>query len=168
MENLSVKEFLLCLFFISLNIIKFLNSFFLFQINSVDLLDKRGYLTICLYLSKEGSKILLRKPEGIRDWHEALKVRKTHFISLYFNQIYRWRYKIIDHLARIKISFCFWNINEIIFWLKLLRQKNINSCKMMILMILLSCMERVFRNYSICFMCKFKMSNLIILIDFTW
>ena len=49
--------------------------FDLLQITSVDLLDKRGYLTICLHLSKEGSKILLRKPEGIREWHEALKVR---------------------------------------------------------------------------------------------
>jgi hypothetical protein len=48
-----------------------------FQINSMDMLDKRGYLTVCLHLSKEGSKILLRKPEGIRDWHEALKVSEA-------------------------------------------------------------------------------------------
>ena len=49
----------------------------LLQISSVDLLDKRGYLTVCLNLTaKEGSRVLLRKPEGIREWHDALKVSK--------------------------------------------------------------------------------------------
>ena len=44
-----------------------------FQVDEVELLDKRGYLTISLSVAKEG-KILLRKPEGIRDWYAALKV----------------------------------------------------------------------------------------------
>ena len=44
------------------------------QVEDVDLIDKRGYLTISLTVAKEG-KILLRKPEGIREWHQALKVR---------------------------------------------------------------------------------------------
>ena len=44
-----------------------------FQVDEVELLDKRGYLTISLTVAKEG-KILLRKPEGIRDWFAALKV----------------------------------------------------------------------------------------------
>ena len=39
----------------------------------MELLDKRGYLTISLSIAREG-KILLRKPEGIRDWFAALKV----------------------------------------------------------------------------------------------
>lgn len=43
----------------------------------MDLLDKRGYLTICLSLVKEG-KIYLRRPEGIKDWFVALQVR--HFV----------------------------------------------------------------------------------------
>ena len=51
---------------------------YILQITSADLVDKRGYLTICLHLSKEGSRILLRKPEGIREWHEALKVSQKH------------------------------------------------------------------------------------------
>jgi len=38
------------------------------------LVDKRGYLTISLGLAKEG-KLLLRKPEGIKDWYQTLKVR---------------------------------------------------------------------------------------------
>ena len=42
----------------------------------VELIDKKGYLTISLSLAKEGSKILLRKPEGIREWYQDLKVRE--------------------------------------------------------------------------------------------
>jgi len=44
-----------------------------FQIIAIELLDKRGYLTISLSLAKEG-KILLRRPEGIKEWFQALKV----------------------------------------------------------------------------------------------
>ena len=44
------------------------------EIDSVELLDKRGYLTVCISLLKEG-KIYLRRPEGIRDWFNALQVR---------------------------------------------------------------------------------------------
>ena len=46
----------------------------LFQVEQVELIDKKGYLTISLSLVKEG-KILLRKPEGIREWYQDLKVR---------------------------------------------------------------------------------------------
>ena len=53
-------------------------AFFLhivFQIEDVELIDKKGYLIVSLTLSsKEGSKILLRKPEGIKDWFQAIKV----------------------------------------------------------------------------------------------
>jgi hypothetical protein len=49
-----------------------------FQIVSIELLDKRGYLTICLSLSKEG-RILLRKPEGIKEWFQAIKVKPNGF-----------------------------------------------------------------------------------------
>ena len=45
----------------------------------MELVDKRGYLTVSLALVKEG-KILLRKPEGIREWFLLLKVKiKTFF-----------------------------------------------------------------------------------------
>ena len=43
--------------------------------DEVELIDKKGYLTISLSLVKEG-KILLRKPEGIREWYQDLKVRR--------------------------------------------------------------------------------------------
>jgi len=43
------------------------------DVEEVDLLDKRGYLTICLSLNKDG-KVYLRKTEGIREWHRNLKV----------------------------------------------------------------------------------------------
>ena len=41
-------------------------------------MDKRGYLTVSLSVAREG-KILLRKPEGIREWYEALKVRQLEY-----------------------------------------------------------------------------------------
>ncbi|XP_059086329.1 uncharacterized protein LOC131883019 isoform X2 [Tigriopus californicus] len=46
------------------------------EIEDVELLDKRGYLTVSLTVAKEG-KVLLRKPEGIREWFEALKTCST-------------------------------------------------------------------------------------------
>lgn len=42
------------------------------DVDDVELLDKRGYLTICITLQKEG-KVFLRRTEGIRDWFEAIK-----------------------------------------------------------------------------------------------
>eukprot|EP00095_Tigriopus_kingsejongensis_P011317 maker-scaffold14_size734282-snap-gene-6.28 protein:Tk11317 transcript:maker-scaffold14_size734282-snap-gene-6.28-mRNA-1 annotation:"conserved hypothetical protein" len=42
------------------------------DVSEVELLDKKGYLTVSLILNKEG-KILLRKPEGIREWFASLK-----------------------------------------------------------------------------------------------
>jgi len=40
------------------------------EVENCELLDKRGYLTICLYI-KEG-KIYLRKTEGIREWYDLI------------------------------------------------------------------------------------------------
>ena len=40
------------------------------EVDHVELLDKRGYLTICVH-AKEG-KIYLRKTEGIRDWYNSI------------------------------------------------------------------------------------------------
>ena len=40
----------------------------------MELVDKKGYLTLSITLAKDG-KVLLRKPEGIRDWFEDIKVR---------------------------------------------------------------------------------------------
>jgi len=42
------------------------------EVDSIELLDKRGYLTICLILSREG-KVFLRRTEGIREWYDAIK-----------------------------------------------------------------------------------------------
>ena len=52
------------------------------EIDTVELLDKRGYLTVCVSLLKEG-KVYLRRPEGIREWFNALQVIfKSYFKSL--------------------------------------------------------------------------------------
>ena len=59
---------------------KNINSFW--QIVDVSLLDKRGYLTICLTLAAKDGKLFLRKPEGIRDWYQTLKVKLEHRIFL--------------------------------------------------------------------------------------
>jgi len=49
------------------------------DVEEVDLTDRRGYLTVSLTLAGRegavGGKILLRKPEGIRDWYNAIQVR---------------------------------------------------------------------------------------------
>ena len=49
------------------------------EVETIELLDKRGYLTICISLIKDG-KIYLRRPEGIRDWFTALQVRNPIFV----------------------------------------------------------------------------------------
>ena len=58
---------------------KNINSFW--QIVDVQLLDKRGYLTICLTLAAKDGKLFLRKPEGIRDWYQTLKVKLEHLCN---------------------------------------------------------------------------------------
>eukprot|EP00090_Calanus_glacialis_P014255 TRINITY_DN22_c0_g1_i1.p1 TRINITY_DN22_c0_g1~~TRINITY_DN22_c0_g1_i1.p1 ORF type:complete len:697 (-),score=130.01 TRINITY_DN22_c0_g1_i1:386-2476(-) len=42
------------------------------EVEAIELLDKRGYLTICINLQREG-KVYLRRTEGIRDWYEAIR-----------------------------------------------------------------------------------------------
>jgi len=42
------------------------------EIESIDLLDKKGYLTICINLLRE-AKVFLRKTEGIREWYTCIK-----------------------------------------------------------------------------------------------
>ena len=42
------------------------------DIEAIELLDKRGYLTICITLAREG-KVYLRRADGIRDWYEAIR-----------------------------------------------------------------------------------------------
>ena len=52
------------------------------SISSVTLLDKRGFLTICLSLGsvREG-RIYLRRAEGLREWFQLLKVS----VEKYYN-----------------------------------------------------------------------------------
>ena len=52
------------------------------SISSVTLLDKRGFLTICLSLGsvREG-RIYLRRAEGLREWFHLLKVS----VGKYYN-----------------------------------------------------------------------------------
>jgi len=42
------------------------------EVEAIELLDKRGYLTICISMQREG-KVYLRRTEGIRDWYEAIR-----------------------------------------------------------------------------------------------
>ena len=42
------------------------------EIEAIELLDKRGYLTICITLAREG-KVYLRRADGIREWYEAVR-----------------------------------------------------------------------------------------------
>jgi hypothetical protein len=42
------------------------------EVEGVELLDKRGYLTICISVAREG-KVFLRNTEGIRDWYDAVR-----------------------------------------------------------------------------------------------
>ncbi|XP_059087159.1 uncharacterized protein LOC131883662 isoform X2 [Tigriopus californicus] len=42
------------------------------EIEEVELVDKKGYLTVALSFHKEG-RMLLRKPEGIREWFQSIK-----------------------------------------------------------------------------------------------
>lgn len=61
-----------------------MNNFLLafWQIVDVQLLDKRGYLTICLTLASKDGKLFLRRPEGIREWFQALKVINQKMMSI--------------------------------------------------------------------------------------
>ena len=52
------------------------------SITSVSLLDKRGFLTICLTLGtiREG-RIYLRRAEGLREWFSLLKVGEVKWVG---------------------------------------------------------------------------------------
>ena len=41
------------------------------QVGTISLEDRRGYLTLILTTQRDG-KILLRKPEGIKDWYNSI------------------------------------------------------------------------------------------------
>jgi hypothetical protein len=41
-------------------------------VEEIELLDKKGFLTISISVPREG-KIFLRKPEGLREWHDAIR-----------------------------------------------------------------------------------------------
>merc|ERR1719237_1597019 len=69
---------------------EFIFSIKLPEVEAIELLDKRGYLTICISLQREG-KVYLRRTEGIRDWYNAIresmeesKVRRNNRASAIF------------------------------------------------------------------------------------
>jgi len=49
----------------------FVSKVRLSQVGNITLEDRRGYLTLTLTTQRDG-KILLRKPEGIRDWYSSI------------------------------------------------------------------------------------------------
>ena len=44
------------------------------EIQDIELVERRGYLTIRFTLPREGGSLLLRKTDGIRKWHQTLQV----------------------------------------------------------------------------------------------
>jgi len=61
-------------------------------VEDVELLDKRGYLTVCLAMGGREGRVLLRKPEGIREWHRTIKVSETRE-ERKNGQSLRWRFR---------------------------------------------------------------------------
>ena len=62
---------------------------FTLQIEDIELVERRGYLTIRFSLPREGGTLLLRKTDGIRKWHQALQVSQaTLFIQTFFIKKY--------------------------------------------------------------------------------
>ena len=43
------------------------------DLSSVSLEDRRGYLTLVIFCQKEG-RMVVRKTEGIREWHDCLEL----------------------------------------------------------------------------------------------
>ena len=58
------------------------------EIEGVELVDRKGYLTVSLALPRDHSRVLLRKPEGIREWFHSLKVRNdaAFFVNCKFQE----------------------------------------------------------------------------------
>ena len=46
-----------------------------FQIEEVDLVERRGYLTLRILVKNEAGRLLLRKTDGIRKWFQLLQVK---------------------------------------------------------------------------------------------
>ena len=46
------------------------------DLSSVSLEDRRGYLTLVVFCQKEG-RMVIRKTEGIREWHDSLEMFLT-------------------------------------------------------------------------------------------
>lgn len=72
------------------------------EVETIELLDKRGYLTICISLIKDG-KIYLRRPEGIRDWFTSLQVRNPIFVPCI---VYGLTSYICKRSHKVNISLC--------------------------------------------------------------
>ena len=56
------------------------------EIQDIELVERRGYLTIRFNLPREGGTLLLRKTEGIRKWHQTLQV---NIVDVLFNALIR-------------------------------------------------------------------------------
>ena len=46
-----------------------------FQIEEIDLVERRGYLTLRILVKNEAGRLLLRKTDGIRKWFQLLQVK---------------------------------------------------------------------------------------------
>ena len=56
-------------------------SFSFFQIEEVDLVERRGYLTLRILVKNEPGRLLLRKTDGIRKWYQLIQVNIGHNIG---------------------------------------------------------------------------------------
>ena len=76
MKKNDINENKLFYSHISFIFVKYIYVNFFLQVDDVELIERRGYLTLRLSLPKEGGKLLLRKTDGIRKWYLMLQVRR--------------------------------------------------------------------------------------------
>jgi len=70
------------------------------NIRSVDLSERRGYMTVSLEM-ETGEKLMVRRPENLREWCSSLKrlvMEKKRMMILPAEQFWNKKYSI-DHLG---------------------------------------------------------------------
>ena len=52
------------------------------DVRSVSLVDRRGYLTVVLELEGDIPGLVVRKPEGLRDWYNIVQKQVTSLTNV--------------------------------------------------------------------------------------
>ena len=53
------------------------------DVRSVSLVDRRGYLTVVLELEGDIPGLVVRKPEGLRDWYNIVQKQVTSLTNVH-------------------------------------------------------------------------------------